>query len=161
MHSEGLDPAPGPASTIAAQQDLDQVVRILMAVSLRTCQILIAQREGYSYEDIAIAFAIKPLTVEKRVATRLLLPPKRMHATPPRLNRQGVLRRAPGLSRATMARLARRPVLAARLLGSFHFPNALQLARRGQSQLHFDAARIQLQRNEDFQEEVEAEGTVA
>ncbi|MGH8259480.1 MAG: hypothetical protein ACREUG_07290 [Steroidobacteraceae bacterium] len=37
-------------------------------MSRRTCQIFIAQRGGYSYEEVAAAFVIKPRTVEKHVA---------------------------------------------------------------------------------------------
>lgn len=61
------DPAPGPEQILAGEQELDFVARQLGAVSPRTCQIFIAQRGGYSYEEIAMAFAIKPRTVEKHV----------------------------------------------------------------------------------------------
>lgn len=64
-----VDPAPGPERTVAAEQELDEVVSLLSAVSPRTCQIFIAQRGGYSYEEIADAYAIKPRTVEKHVVS--------------------------------------------------------------------------------------------
>ena len=64
-----IDPAAGPERTLAAQQELDRVVRMLRAVGPRECQIFVAQRGGYSYEEIAAAFALKPRTVEKHVAT--------------------------------------------------------------------------------------------
>lgn len=64
-----IDPAAGPERRLAAEQELQEVVNLLSAVSPRTCQIFMAQRGGYSYEEIAIAFAIKPRTVEKHVAT--------------------------------------------------------------------------------------------
>ncbi len=67
-----VDPAPGPERTLSAEQELDGVVRLLTAVSPRMCQIFIAQRGGYSYEDIAAAFAVKPRTVEKHVASAAL-----------------------------------------------------------------------------------------
>ncbi len=67
------DPAPGPERTLAAEQELDAVVSLLTAVSPRMCQIFIAQRGGYSYEDIAAAFAVKPRTVEKHVASAVLI----------------------------------------------------------------------------------------
>ena len=63
------DPAPGPERILAAEQELHCVASLLGAVSPRTCQIFIAQRGGYSYEEIAMAFAIKPRTVEKHVTT--------------------------------------------------------------------------------------------
>lgn len=63
---------PGPERTLAAQQEVDRVVAVVNAISPRTCQIFIAQRGGYSYEEIAVAFAIKPRTVEKHVASAML-----------------------------------------------------------------------------------------
>lgn len=67
-----VDQSPGPERTIAAARQLDRVVSVLDAVSPRTCQIFIAQRGGYSYEEIATAFGIKPRTVEKHVASAML-----------------------------------------------------------------------------------------
>lgn len=64
-----IDPKAGPERTLAAQQHLDRVASLLSAVSPRTCQIFIAQRGGYSYEEIGVGFAIKPRTVEKHVVT--------------------------------------------------------------------------------------------
>lgn len=66
-----VDPAPGLERTIAAEQQLDGVVNVLNAVSPRTCQIFIAQRGGYSYEEIATTFGVKPRTVEKHVASAM------------------------------------------------------------------------------------------
>lgn len=68
-----VDPAPSPERTVAAEQQLDAVADLLSAVSPRTCQIFLAQRGGYSYEEIAAAFAVKPRTVEKHVASAALL----------------------------------------------------------------------------------------
>ncbi|HEX5461038.1 MAG TPA: sigma-70 family RNA polymerase sigma factor [Steroidobacteraceae bacterium] len=62
-----IDSAPGPERTVDAEQELDWVVSLLSAASRRTCQMFIAQRGGYTYEEIASAFAIKPRTVEKHV----------------------------------------------------------------------------------------------
>lgn len=64
-----VHPGPGPERALAAEQEVDRVVRVLNAVSPRTCQIFVAQRGGYTYEEIAAAFAIKPRTVEKHVAS--------------------------------------------------------------------------------------------
>lgn len=64
----------GPERALAAEQELDGVVRLLLrGVGPRERQIFIAQRGGYSYEEIAAAFAIKPRTVEKHVAMADLL----------------------------------------------------------------------------------------
>lgn len=65
------DPAPGPERTLAAEQQLDRVASLLNALSPRTCQIFMAQRGGYRYEEIGAAFVIKPPTVEKHVATAM------------------------------------------------------------------------------------------
>jgi RNA polymerase sigma factor (sigma-70 family) len=67
-----IDSAPGAERTLAAEQELDRVVSLLSAVSPRMCQIFIAQRGGYSYEEIAAAFAVQPRTVEKHVASAVL-----------------------------------------------------------------------------------------
>ena len=63
------DSAPGPERILAAEEELNWVASLLAAISPRTCQIFLAQRGGYSYEEIAAAFAIKPRTVEKHVTT--------------------------------------------------------------------------------------------
>ncbi len=68
-HSMLPSPNPGPERTVAAEQYLNSTASLLCAVSPRTCQIFIAQRAGYSYEEVAIAFAVKPRTIEKHVAT--------------------------------------------------------------------------------------------
>lgn len=75
-----VDPAPGPERTVVAEQQLHGVVRLLSAGSARTCQIFIAQRSGYSYEEIGAAFAVKPRTVEKHVATATFALRERMPA---------------------------------------------------------------------------------
>lgn len=67
-----IDSAPGPERTFAAEQQLGGVMSLLAGASPRTCQIFIAQRGGYSYEEIATAFAVRPRTVEKHVASAVL-----------------------------------------------------------------------------------------
>ena len=64
-----VDPAPGPERMVVAEQELDSVANLLSAVSSRTCQIFIAHRGGYTYEEIGAAYAIKPRTVEKHVVS--------------------------------------------------------------------------------------------
>lgn len=66
-HGFLIDPTPGPERSVAGEQELDGVVNLLSAMSPRTCQIYLAQRGGYSYEEVASAFAIRPRTVEKHV----------------------------------------------------------------------------------------------
>lgn len=67
-----IDPSPGPEHAVAAERRLDGVVSLLNAISPRTCQIFIAQRGGYSYEEIATAFGVKPRTVEKHIASAMM-----------------------------------------------------------------------------------------
>jgi DNA-directed RNA polymerase specialized sigma24 family protein len=63
------DPRPGPERIVAAEQEIAQVADLLSAGSTRTCQMFLAQRGGYTYEEVAAGFAIKSRTVEKHVAT--------------------------------------------------------------------------------------------
>jgi RNA polymerase sigma-70 factor (ECF subfamily) len=72
--SVGLsDSSPGPERICAAQQRLDEITRTLRAVSERTCQIFLAQRAGYSYEEIAADLGITPRTVQKHIARAMFL----------------------------------------------------------------------------------------
>lgn len=68
-----IDPGSGPERIAAAEQELNGIVNLLSAVSPRTCQIFVAQRAGYSYGEIATAFAVKRPTVDKHVATASLV----------------------------------------------------------------------------------------
>ena len=72
--SVGLsDSSPGPERICAAQQRLDEITTILRATSERTCQIFLAQRAGYSYEEIAADLGITPRTVQKHIARAMFL----------------------------------------------------------------------------------------
>jgi DNA-directed RNA polymerase specialized sigma24 family protein len=70
FHSLGrlelIDPAPDPERIVAAEQQLDDVANLLSAGSMRTAQIFIAHRGGYSYEEIAAAFFVKERPVKYR-----------------------------------------------------------------------------------------------
>jgi RNA polymerase sigma-70 factor (ECF subfamily) len=67
------DTTPGPERICAAQQRLEEISRTLSAVSERTCQIFLAQRAGYSYEEIATDLGITPRTVQKHIARAMFL----------------------------------------------------------------------------------------
>lgn len=72
--SVGLsDSTPGPERICAAQQRLEEISKTLSAVSERTCQIFLAQRAGYSYEEIAADLGITPRTVQKHIARAMFL----------------------------------------------------------------------------------------
>lgn len=64
-----IDPAPGPERTLAAEQELYMLEAQLRTASARVCRIFMAQRIGYSYEEIGIVFGIMPRTVERHVAS--------------------------------------------------------------------------------------------
>jgi RNA polymerase sigma factor (sigma-70 family) len=68
-----MDATPGPERICAAQQRLEEITRILSAVSEKTCQIFLAQRAGYSYEEIAADLGITQRTVQKHMARAMFL----------------------------------------------------------------------------------------
>src|SRR6185437_6377559 len=71
-HGELVETRSGLDEALIAEQGLEAVTNLLGAISGRTCQIFLMQRGGYSYTEIASAFAIKPRTVEKHVTTAML-----------------------------------------------------------------------------------------
>jgi len=72
--STGLaDPTPGPERILAAQQRLAEITDVLGAVSERTCEIFLAHRAGYSYEEIAADLNISQRTVQKHIARAIFL----------------------------------------------------------------------------------------
>jgi RNA polymerase sigma factor (sigma-70 family) len=68
-----VDSGPGPERVLAAQQRLDEIRTMLDAVSERTCEIFIAQRAGYSYDEIALNLGISERTVQKHIARAMFL----------------------------------------------------------------------------------------
>lgn len=64
-----ISPAASHERIFAAEQELDRVIDALSTVSERMCWIFIAQRIGYSHDEIASAFGIMPRTVEKHVVS--------------------------------------------------------------------------------------------
>jgi RNA polymerase sigma factor (sigma-70 family) len=67
------DASPGPERILAAQQRLDEITRVLSAVSERTCGIFLAHRAGYSYEEIAADLDISQRTVQKHIVRAVFL----------------------------------------------------------------------------------------
>jgi RNA polymerase sigma factor (sigma-70 family) len=68
-----IDAAPSAEQALVAHERLEHVVRILERVSQRTCQIFLAHRAGYSYEEIAAEFSISNRTVQKHIARATIL----------------------------------------------------------------------------------------
>ena len=67
------DASPGPERILAAQQRLDEIIGVLGAVSERTCEVFLAHRAGYSYEEIAGDLDISQRTVQKHIARAVFL----------------------------------------------------------------------------------------
>jgi RNA polymerase sigma factor (sigma-70 family) len=63
-----LDTSPGPDEVLAAQQRLNEIKEALDAISVRTREIYLAHRAGYSHQDLAAAFGVSTSTVEKAIA---------------------------------------------------------------------------------------------
>ena len=67
------DASPGPERIVAAQQRLNEITKVLGAVSERTCEIFLAHRAGYSYDEIAADLEISQRTVQKHIARAMFL----------------------------------------------------------------------------------------
>lgn len=71
--NELVDEWPEIERLLAAQERLREVEKTLTKVSERTCQIFIAQRAGFSYEEIAAEFKISTRTVQKHIVRATIL----------------------------------------------------------------------------------------
>ena len=67
------DDIPSADRALAAQERLEQVTRTLNRVSCRTCQIFLAHRSGYSYQEIAREFGISHRTIQKHISRATVL----------------------------------------------------------------------------------------
>jgi RNA polymerase sigma-70 factor (ECF subfamily) len=63
-----VDSSPGPQRILGAQQQLDRIAAMLSAVSIRTCEVFLAHRAGFSYAEIASELGISTRTVKKHIA---------------------------------------------------------------------------------------------
>ena len=63
-----LDPTPRPDEVLAAQERLNEIRRVLDAVSTRTREIYLAHRAGYSHRELAAAFGLSISSIEKAIA---------------------------------------------------------------------------------------------
>lgn len=73
QESEVVDESPGIERILDARERLREVEKTLSRVSERTCQIFIAHRAGFSYEEIAAEFRISPRTVQKHIVRATML----------------------------------------------------------------------------------------
>ena len=63
-----LDPQPSPDEVFAARERLEKVRRVLDAVGIRTREVYLAHRAGYSHRELAAEFGVSISTVEKTIA---------------------------------------------------------------------------------------------
>ena len=63
-----LDQAPGPDGILEAQQRLTRVADGLNALNSRTADIFMAQRAGFSYDEIADHYGISHRAIEAHIA---------------------------------------------------------------------------------------------
>lgn len=78
---ELIDDSPEVFRILVAQDRLREVEQILTKVSERTCQIFVAHRAGFSYEEIGEEFGISKRTVQKHIVRATILLGTK--ATPP------------------------------------------------------------------------------
>lgn len=67
-----VDPTPRPDEVFAAQERLDEVRRVLDAVSIRAREMYLAHRAGYSHQELAAGFGVSISTVEKSIARAVI-----------------------------------------------------------------------------------------
>ena len=70
---EPIDDSPEVQRILAAQDRLRQVEKTLTKVSERTCQIFLAHRAGFSYDEIGYEFGISGRTVQKHIVRATIL----------------------------------------------------------------------------------------
>jgi RNA polymerase sigma factor (sigma-70 family) len=63
-----LDDGPSVERLLSACQELDQIAATLAATSQRTCEIFLAHRAGFRYEEIAQERGVSTRTVKKHIA---------------------------------------------------------------------------------------------
>lgn len=63
-----LDPQPRPDEVFAARERLNTVRRVLGAVGIRTREVYLAHRAGYSHQELADEFGVSISTIEKDIA---------------------------------------------------------------------------------------------
>lgn len=70
---ELIDDSPEVHRILAAQDRLREVESTLTKVSERTCQIFVAHRAGFSYDEIGCEFGISRRTVQKHIVRATML----------------------------------------------------------------------------------------
>ena len=63
---------PSPEAEVEAQQSLSAIILVLEAVSPRTCEIYLAHRAGYTYDEISAQLKVSHITIKRHIARGLL-----------------------------------------------------------------------------------------
>lgn len=63
-----IDPTPSPDEILAAQQRLEEVSRVLGALSPKVRDIYLAHRAGYRHDELAAIYGVSTSAIEKSVA---------------------------------------------------------------------------------------------
>jgi RNA polymerase sigma factor (sigma-70 family) len=71
VHSPLVALGPSPEAELEAQQSLSAVIRLLEGVSPRTCEIYLAHRAGYTYDEISSRLNVSHITIRRHIARAL------------------------------------------------------------------------------------------
>jgi RNA polymerase sigma factor (sigma-70 family) len=63
---------PSPEAQVEAQQSLSEIIRLLVDVNPRTCEIFLAHRAGYTYDEISDRLNVSHITIKRHVARGLV-----------------------------------------------------------------------------------------
>lgn len=64
--------SPSPEDEVEVQQSLSAIIRVLEGVSPRTCEIYLAHRAGYTYDDICGLLNVSHITIRRHIARALM-----------------------------------------------------------------------------------------
>lgn len=64
--------SPLPETYVEAQQSLSAIIRLLEEVSPRTCEIYLAHRAGYTYDEISGLLKVSHITIKRHIARGLM-----------------------------------------------------------------------------------------
>ena len=72
VHRPRVALEPSPEAELEAQQLLSAIIRLLEGVSPRTCEIYLAHRAGYTYDEISSRLSVSHITIRRHIARALL-----------------------------------------------------------------------------------------
>lgn len=69
---QSVDPGPSPDSVVETRPDHAEIVQLLESVSSETCDIYLAHRAGYSYDEIADLTGFSHRRIRRHIGRGLL-----------------------------------------------------------------------------------------